>query len=237
MGNCAISGGPFVFPGQYAVVEGVDKLFPVDVYIPGCPPRPEALIEGILKLEEKLTGKRRWPRVKAGVKAGHDGDGSDRNEPARLHWPRLLPGGGLRATAPVAGRRIAPAAAAADAGTLRPISRAPIPFAGVDYAGQRLSLRGDRRPDQVVAAAEHARRSRASPWTPSPAWTGWPRARWKWSTITSTRRTALRVRRPHPHPARQPGAADHLARCFPAPTGMSARRMTSSASASSGIRT
>ena len=61
MGGCAISGGPFVFPGQYAVVEGVDKLFPVDVYIPGCPPRPEALIEGILKLEEKLTGKRRWP--------------------------------------------------------------------------------------------------------------------------------------------------------------------------------
>jgi NADH-quinone oxidoreductase subunit B len=64
MGNCAISGGPFVFPGQYAVVEGVDKLIPVDVYIPGCPPRPEALIEGILKLEEKLTGKRRWPVVK-----------------------------------------------------------------------------------------------------------------------------------------------------------------------------
>jgi len=65
MGNCAISGGPFVFPGQYAVVEGVDKLFPVDVYVPGCPPRPEALIEGILTLEEKITGKRRWPRVKA----------------------------------------------------------------------------------------------------------------------------------------------------------------------------
>jgi NADH-quinone oxidoreductase subunit B len=65
MGNCAISGGPFVYPGQYAVVEGVDKLFPVDVYVPGCPPRPEALIEGILKLEEKLTGTRRWPRVKS----------------------------------------------------------------------------------------------------------------------------------------------------------------------------
>jgi len=63
MGNCAISGGPFVYPGQYAVVEGVDKLFPVDVFVPGCPPRPEALIEGILELEEKITGKRRWPRV------------------------------------------------------------------------------------------------------------------------------------------------------------------------------
>jgi NADH-quinone oxidoreductase subunit B len=63
MGNCAISGGPFVYEGQYGIVEGVGKLFPVDVYIPGCPPRPEALIEGILKLEEKLTGTRRWPVV------------------------------------------------------------------------------------------------------------------------------------------------------------------------------
>jgi NADH-quinone oxidoreductase subunit B len=65
-GNCAISGGPFIFPGQYAVVEGADKLFPVDVYIPGCPPRPEALLEGILQLEEKITGRRRWPVVEAG---------------------------------------------------------------------------------------------------------------------------------------------------------------------------
>jgi len=64
MGSCAISGGPFQFPGQYAVVEGVDKLFPVDVYIPGCPPRPEALIEGILSLETKITGKRRFPEGK-----------------------------------------------------------------------------------------------------------------------------------------------------------------------------
>lgn len=64
MGNCAISGGPFVFEGQYNVVEGADSFLPVDVYIPGCPPRPEALIEGILELEEKITGTRRWPRVK-----------------------------------------------------------------------------------------------------------------------------------------------------------------------------
>jgi NADH-quinone oxidoreductase subunit B len=65
MGNCAISGGPFKFPGQYGIVEGVDQLIPVDVYVPGCPPRPEALIEGILTLEEKLRGKRCFPRVEA----------------------------------------------------------------------------------------------------------------------------------------------------------------------------
>ena len=66
MGNCAISGGPFCFEGQYAIIEGADKFLPVDIYIPGCPPRPEALIEGILELEEKLTGTRRWPRVECG---------------------------------------------------------------------------------------------------------------------------------------------------------------------------
>lgn len=63
MGNCAISGGPFKVECNYNVVEGADQIIPVDVYIPGCPPRPEALIEGILVLEEKITGKRRWPRV------------------------------------------------------------------------------------------------------------------------------------------------------------------------------
>ena len=55
MGNCAISGGPFEYEGQYAIVPGADLLVPVDVYIPGCPPRPEALIQGLLLLQDKIT--------------------------------------------------------------------------------------------------------------------------------------------------------------------------------------
>ena len=50
MGACAISGGPFVYEGHYAVVEGADEVFPVDIYIPGCPPRPEALLNAIIEL-------------------------------------------------------------------------------------------------------------------------------------------------------------------------------------------
>jgi len=52
LGNCAIGGGPFA--DSYAVVPGAEEFLPVDVYIPGCPPRPEALFYGMLKLKEKV---------------------------------------------------------------------------------------------------------------------------------------------------------------------------------------
>ncbi len=60
MGGCAINGGPFRHGGGYAVVMGADQIVPVDVYVPGCPPRPEALIAGLLKLQDKIKAGRRF---------------------------------------------------------------------------------------------------------------------------------------------------------------------------------
>jgi NADH-quinone oxidoreductase subunit B len=74
MGDCASCTGVF---NNYALVQGVDKIVPVDVYVPGCPPTPDALLDGLLKLKERVAlDSRKRHGVEFGVGIAREGDGS-----------------------------------------------------------------------------------------------------------------------------------------------------------------
>src|SRR5262249_47286328 len=81
MGVCASSGGMF---NNYAIVQGVDHIVPVDMYLPGCPPRPEMLIDAILRLHEKIMHEPLGDRRRRAIEARRERDGAPVVEPGEM---------------------------------------------------------------------------------------------------------------------------------------------------------
>ena len=84
MGACTTGGGPY-FKWGYHVVKGVDLVVPVDVYVPGCPPRPESLLEGLMRIQDKIRGHKLTRKASNDLRFGQLGEKTEDELPMPHH--------------------------------------------------------------------------------------------------------------------------------------------------------